>query len=172
MIKRGGDSLFNLLSLNNTLTLLPINRLLLLLQSPQRVNPRNRITDQPGHPEPIRILLQLLGIAQLLDPNRVDDPDGVEGQVAGIAQLATDSQIAEEGVDRALVVGGDGGGLEVLDELADTQDLARGAELLLDGVEGFDGGLGTVGAEEVPGVEAGEVLECTEDFVTTDWLYC
>lgn len=60
----------------------------------------------------------------------------------------------------------------MLDELADTQDLARGAELLLDGVEGFDGGLGTVGAEEVPGVEAGEVLEGTEDFVTTDCLYC
>lgn len=58
----------------------------------------------------------------------------------------------------------------MLDELADTHDLSRCSELLLDGVEGFDGGLGTVGAEEVPGVEAGEVLQGTQDLVTTNCL--
>lgn len=58
----------------------------------------------------------------------------------------------------------------MFDELADTHDLSRCSELLLDGVEGFDGGLGTVGAEEVPGVEAGEVLQGTQDLVTTDCL--
>lgn len=58
----------------------------------------------------------------------------------------------------------------MLDPLADTQDLARRAELLLHGVVGVDGRLGTVGAVQVPGVEAREVLQGAEDFVTADWL--
>lgn len=42
--------------------------------------------------------------------------------------------------------------------------------MLLDGFEGGDGGLWVVGAVEVPGVEAGEVLEGAEDFVAADWI--
>lgn len=160
--------LLNLLGLDNTLTLLAVNRLLLLLQSPQRVQSRDCTEDQPSRPAPVGILLQLLRRLQLLDTDDIDGPDGVEGQVTGVTQLATDGQVAEHGVEWALVVNDGGGGLEVLDELADTHDLSRCAELLLDGVEGFDGGLGTVGAEEVPGVEAGEVLQGTHDLVTTD----
>lgn len=56
----------------------------------------------------------------------------------------------------------------MLDELADTHDLAGGAELLLDGIVGVDGGLGLVGAVQVPGVEAGEVLQGAEELVSAD----
>lgn len=56
----------------------------------------------------------------------------------------------------------------MLSELADAQNLAGRAELLLNCVVGVDGGLGLVGAVEVPGVEAGEVLECAEELVTAD----
>jgi hypothetical protein len=59
----------------------------------------------------------------------------------------------------------------VFGEFADAQDLAGCAELLLDGVVGVDGGLGLVGAVEVPGVEAGEVLDCAEELVATDWMW-
>jgi hypothetical protein len=58
----------------------------------------------------------------------------------------------------------------VLSELADTHDLACCAELLLDGIVGVDGGLGLVGAVQVPSVEAGEVLEGTEELIATDWI--
>lgn len=53
-------------------------------------------------------------------------------------------------------------------ELADAQDLAGCAELFLDGVVGVDGGLGFVGAVEVPGIEAGEVLDRAEELVAAD----
>ncbi len=56
----------------------------------------------------------------------------------------------------------------MLDVLAQTDGLAREAELLLDGLEWCDGGRGRVGAVQVPGVEAGEVLEGTEDLVAAD----
>lgn len=57
----------------------------------------------------------------------------------------------------------------MLDELADAEDLPRGAELLLDGVERIDGRLGTVGAVEVPRVETGEVLHGSEHLVAPGW---
>lgn len=56
----------------------------------------------------------------------------------------------------------------MLGELADAQDLAGRAELLLDRVVRVDGGLGLVGAVQVPRVEAGEVLNCAEELVTAD----
>ena len=58
----------------------------------------------------------------------------------------------------------------MLDVLAKAQAFAREAELLLDGVKGRDEPLGLVRAVEVPGVEAGEVLECAEEFVAADWV--
>lgn len=57
----------------------------------------------------------------------------------------------------------------MLDVLAEAQALAREPEVLLDGVEGRDGALRGVGAVEVPGVEAGEVLERAEELVAADW---
>lgn len=169
----GSNSLLNLLSLNNTLTLLPINRLLLLLQSIQSIDTGNSTAKQTSGPGLISRLLQALGGSQLPNADHVNDGDRVESQVAGIAKLATDGQVAQHGVDGALVVQGDGGGLEVFNEFADAEDLARRAELLLYGVEGLDCGLGLVCAVQIPGVEAGEVLDCSEEFVAADcvvWL--
>jgi hypothetical protein len=57
----------------------------------------------------------------------------------------------------------------VLDEFAHAQQLARGAELLLGRFEGGDGGLGAVGAVQVPGEEAREVLQRAQDLVAADW---
>jgi len=56
----------------------------------------------------------------------------------------------------------------VLDVLADAEDLPRQAELLLDGFEGRDGGGRAVGAEEIPGIKAREVLQGAEKLVATD----
>lgn len=56
----------------------------------------------------------------------------------------------------------------MLDKLAQAQDLARGAERLLDGIVGRDGGGAVVGAEQVPGVEAREVLQRAQELVAAD----
>ena len=56
----------------------------------------------------------------------------------------------------------------MLDVLADAHELSRKPELLLDGFEGRDGRWQGVGPEEVPGIEAGEVLDCAEDLVAAD----
>lgn len=141
------------------------------MQSPQRVQTRDRTEDQTGHPAPVGVLLQLRSITQLPDTNGVDGPDGVESQVSGVTQLATDSQVAQHWVNGGLVVRGNRSGLEVLSELADTHDFTCRAELLFDSIEGFDGGLRPVGAEKVPGIEAGEILQGTEKLVTTNCLY-
>ena len=52
--------------------------------------------------------------------------------------------------------------------LAQTQSFPREAELLLDGFVRRDEPGGIVGAEEIPGVEAGEVLKGAEEFVAAD----
>jgi hypothetical protein len=57
----------------------------------------------------------------------------------------------------------------VFHEFADTEEFAREAELFLCGFEGRDARLWVVGAVEIPGEEAGEVLEGAEDFVAADW---
>ena len=139
------------------------------MQSVKRVNTRNSTADQPRHPEAIGIITELFRVRQLLHPNHVHHADRIESEVAGIAELTAGSEVAKDRVDGGFVVDGDGGGFEVLDEFADTEDFPGGAELLLGGVEGVDGGLGTVGAVEVPGVETGEVLDCSEDLVTADF---
>jgi hypothetical protein len=58
----------------------------------------------------------------------------------------------------------------VLDELAEPQQFAAGAELLLGRVEGGNGRLRMVGAEEVPRVEAGEVLNGSQELITPNWF--
>jgi len=55
----------------------------------------------------------------------------------------------------------------VLEILADAEKLAGGAELLLHGLPGGDLVLGAVGAEQVPGIEAGKVLEGAKDLIAT-----
>lgn len=56
----------------------------------------------------------------------------------------------------------------MFDEFADSEDFTRCAELLFDGVERVDGGLGPVCSVQIPGVESGEVLEGSEDLVAAD----
>lgn len=56
----------------------------------------------------------------------------------------------------------------MFDEFAKPQDFAGGAELFFQGVPRRDRGCWVVGAEEIPGVEAGEVLDCAEGFVSAD----
>lgn len=58
----------------------------------------------------------------------------------------------------------------MFDEFAESQDFAGGAELLFEGVPGRNGGGWVVGAEEVPGIEAGEVLDCAEGFVSANFV--
>jgi hypothetical protein len=57
----------------------------------------------------------------------------------------------------------------VLHKLAHAHQLARRAELLLGGFKGRDGGGGAVGAVQIPGEEAREVLQCAEELVAADW---
>lgn len=168
IIPQQKNILLNLLSLNNTLTLLPVNSLLLLLQLEESVETRKSTAQQTSGPCAVCLLLQTLRRLELAESDSINNGDHIEGQVTGVTELATDAQVAQDRVNRTLVVKGDGGSLEVLSELADTHDLARCAELLLDGIVGVDCGLGLVGAVQVPGVEAGEVLEGTEELIATD----
>lgn len=69
----------------------------------------------------------------------------VQAQVGGVSELAANGQVSEDRV-HVLGIDGYGGGLEVLDELAQAHGLADGAEGLLGGLEGGDGGLRVVGA--------------------------
>lgn len=57
----------------------------------------------------------------------------------------------------------------MLDEFPEAQGFADEPELLFDGVVGGDFGGGGVEPEEVPRVEAGEVLERAQEFVAADW---
>lgn len=58
----------------------------------------------------------------------------------------------------------------MFNEFAESQDFAGYAELFFEGIPRRDRGGWVVGAEEVPGVEAGEVLDCAEGFVSADFL--
>ena len=69
----------------------------------------------------------------LLDPRRIKHGQHVERHVARVAELAQDLQVLEDLVAAVAVLGRSvvelARGFEVLDELADTHDLARQAEL-------------------------------------------
>ena len=56
----------------------------------------------------------------------------------------------------------------MLDVLPDAQQFPAQPELLLDGVEGRDRRWQRVRTEQVPGVEAREVLQCAQEFVAPD----
>lgn len=113
------------------------------------------------------MLRQRLGSRPLANARRVAHGQHVKGQVSRVSDLAADGGVAQEGLER-LCVGGLGGGLDVLEVLSDAHNLAGEAELLLDGVPGGHLGRGAVGAQEVPGVEAGKVLQRAEDLVAAD----
>jgi hypothetical protein len=56
----------------------------------------------------------------------------------------------------------------MFDEFANAHEFAGCAKGFFCGFEGGDGGEGAVGAVEVPGEEAGEVLQSAEELVATD----
>jgi hypothetical protein len=85
-----------------------------------------------------------------------------------ISQLPSHSGKSQHGIHR-LRIAGDGRSAEVLDKLAHAHQLARRAERLLGCFIRGDGRGGAVRAVQVPGEEAGEVLERAEDFVASDW---
>lgn len=143
---------------------------LLLLRQPQivqRIQPRDNIASQPDAPSPVSLLLQARGGGELLDARHVGVGHVVEEHVEGVAELAADGQVLDDGVG-GVGVRGDGGELEVLDELCQAHGLADAAEVLLDAIEDVDGGLRVVGAVEVPREEAREVLDCAEGLVAAD----
>lgn len=158
----------NVLAVYDALAVLAVNLGLPLLQLIQRVQLGRDAEYQAHGPEPVPVGLDGLGLVPLLDAGGVGQRGRVKGQVAGVANLLADARVAQEGVDGLGVVGGLDSGLEVLDVLADAEDLARQAELLLGDVPGGDLGLGGIGAQEVPGVEAGEVLDGAEELVAAD----
>ena len=92
----------------------------------------------------------------------------VAEHVECISQLSSYGCEPQHGV-HGLGIAGYSRGAEVLDELAHAHQLARRAEGLLGRFIRGDGRSGSVGAVQVPGEEAGEVLESAEDFVPSDW---
>ena len=91
----------------------------------------------------------------------------VQRQVGRVAQLAPHGAVLEHGVE-LLGVGRHGRGLGVLDVLAQPQRAPHQAELPLDGAPRRDARARRVGAQQVPGVEAREVLDRAQELVATD----
>jgi hypothetical protein len=144
--------------------------LLFLLRQPQvvqRIQTRNNIASQSDAPRPVGSLLQARGGREFLDARNIRVGHVVEQHVESVAELATYGQVLDDGVG-GVGVGGDGGEFEVLDELCQAHGLAHATEVLLDAIEDVDGGLRVVGAVEVPGEEAREVLDCAEGLVAAD----
>ncbi|KND86441.1 hypothetical protein TOPH_08930 [Tolypocladium ophioglossoides CBS 100239] len=155
------------LALDDALAVLAVNLGLALLELVEGVQLGGDAEGEARGPEAVGLALGRLCALPLADAEGIGQGDGVEGEVAGVAELAAEGGVAQEGVG-GLCVGGDGGGLEVLDGLAEAQDLAGEAEVLLEGVPGGHLGGGAVGAQQVPGVEAGEVLDGAEELVAAD----
>jgi hypothetical protein len=164
----GGALEGDALALDDALAVLAINVGLALLEPVEGVDLGDDAEGEAHGPEAVGLALGVLCTGPLADAGGVEDGGGVEGEVAGVAELAADGGIPEDRVRAGGLIGGEGGGLEVLDVLAEAHDLAGEAELLLEGVPGQDGGGEGVGAEEVPGVEAGKVLDGAEELVAAD----
>lgn len=163
--------LLNLLSLDNTLALLAVDGARAHAQAAQRVYASNEAAQQAREPGAGSILREGLGVRQLPDTAGVEVLEHVDRQVSGVTKLATNGQVLEHRVGLAGArrrCGGNGGGLDVLDVFAHTQQLTRGAELLLDGGPRLDRGLGRIRPDEIPGIEAREVLDRPQNLVTAD----
>lgn len=113
--------------------------------------------------------MKALNTIDFPEPDSINNAHCVESQVTSISELATNSQIAQNRVDGALVIGRKSSSLEVFDELSDPQDFSCCSELFLDCVVWGDRGFGLVCAVQIPGIEAGEVLQGTEELVTADY---
>lgn len=155
------------LALDNALAILLINPGLPLLQLPKGVGLHDDTASQAHGPEPVGLLLSPLGALPLAHARGVEHRRGVEAQVARVPELPSHGHVLEDGV-HGLGVAGDRGGLEVLDVFAEAHELADEAELLLQSGPGRDGGGHGVGAQQVPRVEAGEVLDDAEELIAAE----
>lgn len=140
---------------------------LLLLHLVQRIDPTDDAEHNPGQPKLVGPLLEFLCRLVLVDPGRIQDRQHVKGQVPSIPKLSSHREVARDGVNSALV-DDFSSGLEMLHVLADSHDLAREAELGLDGVENLECLAVEAFAVEVEGEEPREVLDQTETFVAAD----
>lgn len=96
--------------------------------------------------------------------------DIVRAHVPRVPQLPADGAVSQEGLEGGVFgVVGLRGRFEVLDEFAEAQGFADQAELGLESCVGCDFEGGCVEPVEVPGVEAGEVLQGAHNFVATDF---
>lgn len=133
----------------------------------ERIKPTGHTTRNTCEPRPVSFFLHLLSEVALANARRVQVRERVAGQVESVAELTADGQEAQDWVQGA-AVGCRGGGAEVLDKLAEAEGFADEAEVRFEGGEEVDGCLGVVCSEEVPGEEAGEVLDGAEGFVAAD----
>lgn len=81
--------------------------------------------------------------------------------------MMADRKVAEHRIDRILSIQRNGSGVELFDEISNSQDLACYFKLLLYRIDRVDSGLRVTGAAKIPAVEAREVLQCTQNLVTT-----
>ena len=92
--------------------------------------------------------------------------DVVQEQIPNIAQLAPNSHVPQDRVAIGIVIC-HCCSLKMLYPFCQPQELARGPEVLLNVLEPCYIGLRMVRAEEIPRVEAREVLDCAEQLVTS-----
>lgn len=57
----------------------------------------------------------------------------------------------------------------MFDEFSEPQNLSCRPKLFLDCIVWSNGGLRLIGTEQIPGVEAREVLQSAEELITTDY---
>jgi len=93
----------------------------------------------------------------------------IQNQIPSITQLSPNSCVSKHRI-QATVIARLGGRLEVFEPFGQTQQLSRCAKSLLDVLVGLNVQCRVVSPEEVPGVEAGEVLEGAEDLVAALWI--
>lgn len=155
------------LALNNTLAILPVDPRFPLLQPVERVRLHNDTARQPHCPESICLLLRPLRTLPLPHTRSIQHRRRIKTQVSGISQLSSHSHVPQHGI-HGFSIGRSGRGFEVLNVLAETHELADEAELLLDLRPWCDGAGDGVGAQEVPRVEAREVLDYTEELVAAE----
>ena len=133
----------------------------------QRVELGDDAAGDADSPEAISLALERLRPRPLLHARGVRESGEIAGQIARIAELAADGGVLQDRI-HGLGVSGSRGSLEVLDVLAGAEDLAGEATLLLEGIPRSDLRLGTIGAEEIPRVEAGEILHGSHELVAAD----
>jgi len=92
--------LLNLLLFDDALTILEANAALALAELVLGVYLGDGAAEQTDGPEAVGLLLGPLGALPLADASGVENGGQVEGQVAGVTELAADGEVAQDGVER------------------------------------------------------------------------